>query len=319
MSPALTPENISLLLVTRVPGVDEELRSRALPGVDITRSKSDQLTAELIPGAAIILADPTLVAPHLDRAENLHWYQSTAAGVEPVFRLSRNRDYVFTRITGLFGASMAEYVLLHILSRERYLLNLAAQQQRREWRGERYRGLGDLTLGVMGLGSIGGHITQVAKSLGMQVWGLCRSGEPVAGIDKTFATDKLEEFLAGPDYIVNVLPSTPATVGLLSGGWLRACRPGAVLINIGRGDIIGEADLITALNEGWIAGAVLDVFEHEPLSKDSPLWEQPGVTITPHVAALGMATGIVDLFVANLERYRAGRQLEHLVDWERGY
>jgi phosphoglycerate dehydrogenase-like enzyme len=214
---------------------------------------------------------------------------------------------------------MAEYVLLHILSRERYLLNLAAQQQRREWRAERYRGLGDLTLGIMGLGSIGGHIAQIARRLGLQVWGLRRGGEPVAGIDKTFTADRLDEFLAGPDYIVNVLPSTPATVGLLSGGRLRVCRPGAVLINIGRGDIIGEADLIAALNEGWIAGAVLDVFEQEPLPEKSPLWDRPGVTITPHVAALGMATGIVDLFAANLERYRAGQQLEHLVDWEQGY
>ncbi len=319
MSPALPSESISLLLVTRVPGIDQELLSRALPGVDIIRSKNDERTAELIPGAEIILADPVLVAPHLDRADNLHWFQSTAAGVESVFRLSRRRDYRFTRVTGLFGADMAEYILLHILSRERYLLKLAAQQQHREWRGERYRGLGDLTLGIMGLGSIGGHIARVAKSVGMQVWGLRIAGEAVAGIDRTFAADRLDEFLSGSDYIVNVLPSTPTTVGLLSGDRLQACRPGAVLINIGRGDIIREADLIAALNEGWIAGAVLDVFEQEPLPKNSPLWEQPGVTITPHVAALGRATGIVDLFAANYERYRAGRQLQHLVDWERGY
>ncbi len=319
MSPVLPPENISLLLVTRVSGLEEELGNRALPGVEVTRSKSDDGTAELIPGAEIILADPVLVASHLDQAENLHWYQSTAAGVEPVFLLSRRRDYRFTRITGLFGASMAEYILLHILSRERYLLNLAAQQQRREWRVERYRRLGDLTLGIMGLGSIGGQIAGIARSLGIQVWGLRRGGELVAGIDKTFSTDRLDEFLSGSDYIVNVLPSTPATVGLLSGDRLRACRPGAILINIGRGDIIDEVDLITALNEGWIAGAVLDVFEQEPLPENSPLWDQPGVTITPHVAALGMATDIVNLFIANLERYRAGQQLQHLVDWERGY
>ena len=319
MSSALQPETISLLLVTRLPGLEDELRGRALPGVELIRSKNDERTTELIPGAAIILGDAGLVAPHLDRAEKLRWYQSTSAGVELVFRISRRRDYRFTRIAGLFNGAMTKYVLLHILSRERYLLNLAAQQQRREWREERYRRLGDLTLGIMGLGSIGGYMAGVAKKFGMQVWGLRRGGKALAGIDKSFKTEQLDEFLSGPDYIVNVLPSTPATVGLLSGDRLRACRPGAVFINIGRGDIIAEVDLITALNQGWIAGAVLDVFEQEPLPDDSPLWEHPGVTVTPHVAAQSMATDIVNLFAANLERYRAGRQLEHLVDWERGY
>ncbi|MEE9465055.1 MAG: D-2-hydroxyacid dehydrogenase [Candidatus Neomarinimicrobiota bacterium] len=299
--------------------MEEELLSRNLPGVQVTRSKSHERTSELITDAEFILGDPIVVAPHLDRAENLRWFQATYAGVDAIFQHSQRRNYLLTRVTGVFGMNMAEYVLAHILNRERRLPRLAAQQQRREWRVERYRRLRDLTLGIMGLGTIGREIARLANGFGMVVWGLRRGASPVEGLDKTFSNGQLDEFLAGPDYIVSVLPGTPETTDLLSNGRLRACRPEAVLISIGRGDIINEDSLARALDEGWITGAVLDVFPQEPLPADSPLWHQQGLTITPHVAGLGSATDVVDLFVANLERYRAGQPLEHVVDWKRGY
>lgn len=310
---------LRVLLVTRISGLEQELRGRQLPGAELVRAKTDEDTSKAITQAEVVVADPALVAPHLDRAAKLKWLQSTYAGVDSLFQDSLRRDYQLTRIKGVFGPLMAEYVLAHILARERHLLELAHQQQARQWQRAVYRQLSDLTLGILGVGDIGSAVARAAGAFGMTVWGLRTRSEPVPGVERVFTPARLDEFLAGPDYLVNILPSTPDTRGLLSGATLGKCRSSAVLINIGRGDIIDEASLVRAVEEGWIAGAVLDVFPEEPLPAESPLWSLPGVTITPHVAALSLPGPIADVFEANLIRYRAGKPMLHLVDWWREY
>ncbi len=311
--------SLRVLLVTRISGLEQELRGRQLPGIELVRTRTDEDTLQAITRAEVVVADPGLVAHHLDRATELKWLQSTYAGIDSFFQASTRRDYQLTRIKGVFGPLMAEYVLAHILARERRLLELARQQQARRWQRATYRQLSELTLGILGVGDIGATVARAAGVCGMIVWGLRTRSEPVPGVERVFTPERLDEFLAGPDYLVNTLPSTPDTRGLLSGETLSKCQPGAVLINIGRGDIIDEASLVRAVSEGWLAGAVLDVFPQEPLPEDSPLWSLLGVTITPHVAALSLPGPIADVFVANLARYRAGEPLRHLVDWEREY
>lgn len=309
-----------VLLVTQIKGLEEELRRRTLPeGIELLRARDESAITTHIAGVEVILADPQLVAAQLADATSLRWFQSTFAGVDSLFRDSARRDYRLTRLKGLFGPSLAEYTLGHILARERRFIDLARQQQARQWKMTLYRRLPELTLGILGVGDIGRAVAQAAKAFGMTVWGLRNRPDPVPGVDKLFGLEALDDFLTGPDYLVNVLPSTPDTAELLSGDRLQVCRSGAVLINIGRGDVIDEASLVRAVRQGWIAGAVLDVFPREPLPEDSPLWELPGVTITPHVAALGFPGGITDIFVDNLARYRSGEPLNYLVDWERGY
>ena len=335
--------DLRTLLVTRISGLEEELRGRSLsaahfrederqaglPGIDLVRTKTDEDTAQAITRAEVVVADPDLVASHVDRAAGLKWLQSTFGGVDVLFRYSSRRDYQLTRIKGVFGPLMAEYVLAHILARERHLLELARQQQAHQWKRASYRTLTELTLGILGVGDIGSAVARAAGAFGMTIWGLRTSPDPVPGVDRVFTPERLDKFLAGPDYLVNVLPSTPATRGLLSGETLSKCRPSAVLINIGRGDVVDEASLMRAVEKGWIGGAVLDTFQQEPLPEDSPLWSLsaahfrederqaglPGVTITPHVAALSLPGPVADVFEANLARYRAGEPLLHLVDW----
>jgi phosphoglycerate dehydrogenase-like enzyme len=129
----------------------------------------------------------------------------------------------------------------------------------------------------------------------------------------------LNEFLAEPDYLVCVLPDTPETTRLLDEDRLRRLRPGCVLLNVGRGNLIDEQALAAALPRGGLAGAVLDVFEREPLPADSPLWDAPGLVLTAHVAAHSRPADIARIFRANYNRYRAGQTLDHLVDFGRGY
>ena len=310
---------LQILLVTRVSGLEAELRGRALPGVAWVRARSESDTAGAVPKAEVIVADPPLVAGYLKRASALKWMQSTYAGVDELVTVGVHQDYVLTRLEGVFAPLMAEYVLAQLLARERHLTELERQQAARHWQPARYRRLAQLSMGILGAGNIGQAVAAAAKAFDMTVWGLRRRAGAVPNMDRVFTTPELAAFLHGPDYLVNILPSTPATRGLLSGDVLKACRPGTVLINIGRGDVIDEASLVRAVTEGWLAGAVLDVFEEEPLRSSSPLWDLPGVTLTPHVAALGGATEIADVVAANVERYLAGAPLAHVVDWERGY
>lgn len=310
---------LRVLLVTRVSGLEEELVNRALPGIDLQRTKKEPDTLKALADAEVVVADPVLVAHLLDQATRLKWLQSTYAGVDTLFTSCSRRDYVLTRMKGVFGPLMAEYTLGHILSRERHLPELYRYQQDRKWKPARYRRLSELVLGILGMGDIGQELARAAKIFGMTIWGLRTRRESLPHVDRLFTPDQLADFLSGPDYLVNVLPSTPATRGFLSGEGLKACRSSAVFINIGRGDVIDEDSLVRAIQEEWIAGAVLDVFPEEPLRPDSPLWALPGVTITPHVAAFGWAKDIADIIEANLTHYQSGEPLDHLVDWERGY
>lgn len=152
-----------------------------------------------------------------------------------------------------------------------------------------YRLMSQLSIGILGLGDIGKEIARVCKALGMTVWGVARREKQtkLSYVDYYRTLDFLPEVLQSCDYFCNVLPSTSSTYHLLSGNTLESGKEKKpVFINVGRGDIIDEASLVNAIQKGWISGAILDVFEKEPLPKDSALWDMPQVTITPHYAAV---------------------------------
>lgn len=191
-----------------------------------------------------------------------------------------------------------------------------------------YRTLSSLSIGIVGLGDIGLEIARICKALGMATKGVTRTARPPEErkdfVDEYFTMAELPTLLRSSDYVCNVLPSTASTRGLLSGEMLRACSrdhggKGAVFVNVGRGDVLSECSLIRALKSGWISGAILDVFETEPLPAGSELWGMKGVTISPHVSAVSFSEEVVEVMRRNYEKYVAQGRLDYVVDWRAEY
>lgn len=269
-------------------------------------------------GQPVVLGQPDLVAAVFSEMPELRWVQSTWAGVEPLLGVVRP-GCLLTGIKDTFGSQMAEYVLAYMLAQELKIYQRLGRQAQRSWWDQPSGTLKGKTLGIMGTGSIGRHIARMAKPYGMHIIGLNRRGAMVEGFDSVYATGRLEEFLALPDYLVCVLPDTPATRHLLDESSFQAMRNSCCLINVGRGNVIDEEALIRALFAGELAAAVLDVFQHEPLPEDSPLWNAPGVIVTGHVAAVSWPQDIARIFRENYRRYCKEKPLKYLVDFERGY
>jgi glyoxylate/hydroxypyruvate reductase A len=192
-------------------------------------------------------------------------------------------------------------------------------QRRRAWEPLEVRTLAGLTIGVAGLGSIGREMVRKARAFDMRVLGLSRTGDAPAGMDRLFRPDEWLGFVQDLDVLVLTLPLTAETEGVVNRDVLAAMPDRALLVNVGRGGLIVEEDLVAALRSGKIAGAVLDVFAQEPLPADSPLWTMPGVTVTPHISGPSTIDGVAGYFLANLYRYMRGDPLVGMVDRARGY
>jgi phosphoglycerate dehydrogenase-like enzyme len=219
----------------------------------------------------------------------------------------------------MFGALISEYVMTYLFAFERRVFSMHSNQLERRWQPLPYRQAKDISLGIIGLGSIGRELALTARHFGIQVTGLNRSGKPCEGVEKVYTVDRLGDFLKEPDYVVLTLPATRETNCLVNSDALKMMKPTAVLMNVGRGNSIDESDLVVALTRGEIGGAVLDVFENEPLAKESPLWGLPNVFITPHMAATSFPEDIADIFIGNYHRFLRKEPLQHVIDFELGY
>lgn len=311
--------NRLLILAAESAKYTQLVEQAGLPRLDI-RASSDVATAQtLIPGCNIVLGDPNLVSGVLASADCLEWVQSSWAGVDHLCKPELRRDYVLTNAKGMFGALIGEYVMTWVFAHERQLFRMRKYQLEKRWRPMGYRPARDIRLGIIGLGSIGRELALTAGRFGIRVTGLNRSGKACDAVEKVYTTADMAAFLERLDYVVLTLPATARTMHLINAGTLRMMKPSAVLINVGRGNSICEADLVEALRGGIIGGAVLDVFEKEPLEQDSPLWLMPNVYITPHTSAISFPDEIVRVFVDNYRRFVSGAPLWHVVDFELGY
>ena len=313
-------ERNRLLILARDPTRYAELIERFdFADLELVAFDSVEKAKKYVENCNIILGAPKLIALILVAANKLQWVQSIFAGVEALLSPRQRTDYVLTGVKGVFGPLMSEYVFVYILALERHILEVYENQKERAWKKIPYESLQGKLLGICGLGSIGRHLGQTAKHFGMKVWGYKRSYEDVPGIDRIFTQSDFKEFLSNPDYIVITLPSTPDTLHLMDYETIKAMKSSAVLINVGRGSVISESALVRALEEKLIRGAVLDVFEEEPLPEGSRLWALPNVVITPHNSGFSFPENIVKIFAENYRRFVDKKPLKYIVDFNRGY
>jgi glyoxylate/hydroxypyruvate reductase len=255
----------------------------------------------------------------LPRAARLRWAQSMGAGVERLMLPELPRRVTVTRVAGIFGPWMAEYVLGWCLWHTQRTERFRAQQRERRWRQTDPLRLHGATLCVVGLGDIGRTIARAARGFGMRVVGVTRSGKMVAEAERVHKVRDIRKAVAAADFVALTVPLTDATRGLIGAAELAAMRPTAWLINVARGPVVDEAALLDAVRSNRLGGVVLDVFDEEPLPQGHPLWEFSNVVVTPHISGPSTPDEIAPIFNDNLRRYLAGRTLRYVADRERGY
>jgi len=255
----------------------------------------------------------------LSRAKKLRWVQNMGAGVERLMVPELPRPVVVTRAAGIFGPWMAEYTLGWCLWFTQRTELFRAQQRERSWRQVDPLRLRGATLCVVGLGDIGRAIARAARAFGMHVVGVSQRGRKVPEAARVYKTRDILNAVAPADFIALTVPLTEATRGSIGPDELAAMKPSAWLINIARGPIIDEAALLDALRGNRLGGAVLDVFDEEPLPQGHPLWELGNVVITPHISGPSTPGEIAPVFNDNLRRYLSRRRLRYVVDQRAGY
>ena len=274
-----------------------------------------------------VLADVEIAAgwlprEYLPQMTQLRWFQQYGAGADWLMRHPEAIDlpYTLTNASGVHAIQISEHILALLLAFARRLPEAWRAQQQRTWHkppGETLFELAGKTMLVVGMGPIGKRTAQISAALGMRVLGVRRSFEkPEAGVGKMVGPEQLLDVLPQADFVVLTAPLTPQTQGMISEAALRAMKPSAYLVNIGRGRLVDEQALIRALQAGWIVGAGLDVFETEPLPPESPLWAMENVIITAHYAGASphYTERFLAIFLENLVRYRHGEVLTNVVD-----
>lgn len=256
---------------------------------------------------------------------NLKAIFSLGAGVDAILRDPELPDLPIARIVDPdMTMRMSEYVVQHVLMHHRQHRRLDNLQKQAEWIWFSQWPASAVRVGVMGLGALGTDAASKLAMMGFQVAGWSRGPKTVSGVECFSGADGLDRFLARTDILVCLLPATPETRGIINGELLSKLAQdgplgGPVLINPGRGEHQVEADILEALDSGALLAATLDVFQTEPLPRDSPFWRHPKVTITPHLAADSDALTICRNILVQIERMRRGEPLENLVDRSKGY
>ena len=252
---------------------------------------------------------------------NLAWIHSLWAGVERLVRdLGASGVPIVRLVDPELARTMAEAVLAWTYYLQRDMPAYRRQQEAGTWRQLAYRPPGATTVGILGLGTLGGAAAERLVGAGFRVAAWSRSPKDVPpGVTGFSGPEGLAGLLASSDIAVCLLPLTAETRGLLDAGRISAMKPGAALINFGRGPIVATDALLAALDSGHLSHAVLDVFEVEPLPAESPLWRHPGVTVLPHISGPTTPASAAGIVAANVRAYRATGRIPQAVDVARGY
>nr|XP_002130283.1 uncharacterized protein LOC100178832 [Ciona intestinalis] len=285
-----------------------------------TGQTHEQMIAS-VDGCEVLFGSPRFIQPIIPQLPtSVKWVQFTYAGLDGFFESYKETpnapawDIQYTRMGDVFALPISEYVLGAVIAIERDFKEMFKLQSAKQWADfddyvmymTKPRPLNSLTAGILGAGNIGTKIAELLKAVGMRVIGFKNHqvDRDDGLFDEFYYPDNLDMFLSSCDFICNILPSTPNTIGLLSGKRLEICEPRKpAFINVGRGNIIDEKSLIQALTNGWISKAFLDVLHEEPLLPSSKLWEMDNVVITPHVSGPFVKGQLTLMFKENLKLY----------------
>ena len=307
------------------PACVDDLRRR-FPDARFLHAGNEEEMIRLIPTAEVAFTS-RLTVRALEAAPALRWVHSPAAGVgSMLFPAMKASPVVLSNSRGMNAVAVAEHALMLMLAALRRVPEAVRAQSERRWIANELSGLPSLrgrTLLVVGLGAIGREVARMASGLGMRVLGTRReTGDPVPdGVAEAHGPSALPVLLPAADLVVLAAPLTAESRGMIGASELARMKPSAWLVNVARGRLVDERALIEALDRGVIAGAALDVFEHEPLPEASPLWSMPNVIVTPHVAGFrnDYWDAATELFAANLRSYRSGETVANIVDKRAGY
>ncbi|WHE06660.1 D-2-hydroxyacid dehydrogenase [Thermoanaerobacterium thermosaccharolyticum] len=271
----------------------------------------------------LVCFDGDADAEFIHNAENLKWIHLLSAGADAMpFDVLKERKIILTNSRGVHKYQISEQVLGYMLLFERGLNYFIRKQMNREWdKSVRVSELYGKTVCILGVGSIGEEISRIAREFGMKTIGVRKSGKISQFVDEMYTNENMIFAVSKADYVICALPLTDDTYHLLGKDFFKNMKNDAVFINIGRGKVVDESSLIDALKNKTIRGAALDVFEEEPLSKESPLWDMENVIITPHTAGISphyMERGI-EIIKHNIKAYLGDGDFINRVDLEKQY
>lgn len=303
-------------------GAEEEIISLdSKLEVKIIDSSEDYLP--LLKEAEIVFGWPK--TDLVKQAENLKWLHLPSAGVDRYANkeIYQNQDILLTNSSGVYGKPIAEHVFAMIMAYNRNLIDYAYNKKEKKWqRKNKIKDFFNSTVGILGFGDIGSTIAKRAKSWGAEVLVLKRSMiELPEYVDQIYLNRDLDKLLRKSDYVILTLPGTPETERIIGRDEFEIMKKSAFIINIGRGSLINQNDLIKALEEDWIAGAGLDVTDPEPLPENSKLWDLDNVILTPHTSGFSPTNDQrrFEIFKENLESYINSQQLKNIVDFKLKY
>ncbi|WP_417420699.1 D-2-hydroxyacid dehydrogenase [Halomonas sp.] len=285
-------------------------------------AKFEALLAEAEVLYGIPDVDPARLSQVVNANPTLRWVHVMAAGGGAQVKAAnlsteQHKRVRFTTSAGVHGGPLAEYAVFGVLAGAKHLPKILDQQRAHQWSERWMMGqISEQRVLLLGLGGIGREIARKLSLLGMHVMGVSRQQRPVDYVDEIISPNQLHAAASRADAVVSSLPGTDATVGMVNEALIASMKPGVTVVNVGRGTVINEPDLIRALESGHVGLAVLDVTATEPLDKASPLWDLPNVLLTPHTAALSAFEDqrIAELFIENARRYIDGEPLINGVD-----
>ena len=291
------------------------LLQQAAPELEVLTSGDSAELAQLAADCPVWLGQPDLLATLLRQGHQPQWLQSTWAGITPLLADGLCRDYRLTRAVGIFGHRDSDA----IGTRYREVLARLVSQVERKWDNRTGQSLVGRKVLIVGTGDIGQSVAQFLLPFGVELYGIASSAREQAPFVEVGSMADLPRLVGEVDYVVNLLPNTEHTHDIYDAALFKQFKPTGLFMNVGRGVAVVDADLVEALKEGHLAGAVIDVCRQEPLPQRHPFWTAWGLLLTGHSSAPTSPALMVQLFVDNLKAYQAGEALRGEVDFNRGY